>query len=261
MAPQSHAHSPISLLPSPTARAYSVLHPFLLLSLFAARFDRLVQNTTDTIIDSLLPLIALQCLYVVVCLPPAGTVVTSEGELASAGDGVGGGGGDAPTAKMLKKRREQAAAPASRTRITTALLSLSLPLLLGTPILLVVLILFGAPLTTHLYETSFLAAHMCVLAGTSLVYVHGTNTRVWSDIAGINRPVDAVWGGVLGTALGAWFGTIPIPLDWDRPWQAYPITIMAGSYIGYAVGCLLGRCPPLYGKKIRFTENEGNDEK
>eukprot|EP00960_Hanusia_phi_P042658 755642-Hanusia_phi.AAC.7 len=57
--------------------------------------------------------------------------------------------------------------------------------------------------------------------------------------------------------VGTWFGAIPIPLDWDRPWQvqlvstlqvaqesqAWPITCTAGAIAGHALGCCaaLGR--------------------
>jgi hypothetical protein len=27
-------------------------------------------------------------------------------------------------------------------------------------------------------------------------------------------PIDEVYGGLLGTVLGAWLGAVPIPLDW-----------------------------------------------
>ncbi|KAH9035404.1 GPI biosynthesis protein family Pig-F-domain-containing protein [Lactarius hengduanensis] len=42
-----------------------------------------------------------------------------------------------------------------------------------------------------------------------------------------------------GAFLGAWFGVIPIGLDWDRPWQAYPLTPAAGASLGYMIGALL----------------------
>ncbi|KAH9173918.1 GPI biosynthesis protein family Pig-F-domain-containing protein [Lactarius sanguifluus] len=42
-----------------------------------------------------------------------------------------------------------------------------------------------------------------------------------------------------GAFLGAWFGVIPIGLDWDRPWQAYPLTPAAGASLGYMTGALL----------------------
>lgn len=85
---------------------------------------------------------------------------------------------------------------------------------LATPILAVLLVLFGAPLTTDNAETILCAAHMALLSATALVYVHGVDGSVWKEVWGIARPADAVWGGALGTGLGAWFGAIPIPLDW-----------------------------------------------
>lgn len=52
-------------------------------------------------------------------------------------------------------------------------------------------------------------------------------------------------------------------LDRDRPWQAFPITILIGAYIGYALGSLVSRTPLLYGKRIQFTteETEETDKK
>jgi len=45
---------------------------------------------------------------------------------------------------------------------------------------------------------------------------------------------------IVGTVAGAWLGAIPIPLDWDRPWQAWPITLVYGAGVGYLSGSLLG---------------------
>lgn len=55
---------------------------------------------------------------------------------------------------------------------------------------------------------------MAFLSASGLVYAHGVDGLVWKEVWGIARPADAVWGGALGTGLGAWFGAIPIPLDW-----------------------------------------------
>ena len=69
-------------------------------------------------------------------------------------------------------------------------------------------------------------------------------------------PIDDVYGAALGTLMGAWIGAMPIPLDWcvpkskekihnadnarDRDWQKWPITIVTGAYIGWAMGKLAG---------------------
>jgi hypothetical protein len=55
---------------------------------------------------------------------------------------------------------------------------------------------------------------MALLASTALIYVHGVDGTAWREVWAFARPADAVWGGALGTALGAWFGAVPIPLDW-----------------------------------------------
>lgn len=41
---------------------------------------------------------------------------------------------------------------------------------------------------------------------------------------------------VIGTFVGAWIGAIPIALDWDRPWQSYPLTVAFASNLGFIVG-------------------------
>ena len=69
-------------------------------------------------------------------------------------------------------------------------------------------------------------------------------------------PFDTVWGTTVGVALGAWLGAVPIPLDWDREWQKWPVTIVAGMYAGALFGNLIGRYI-LYGKRLKFRpDNE-----
>ena len=40
------------------------------------------------------------------------------------------------------------------------------------------------------------------------------------------------------SVIGTWIGAIPIPLDWDKPWQQWPISCICGAIIGFAVGNL-----------------------
>lgn len=95
-----------------------------------------------------------------------------------------------------------------------AALSLLLALILGAPFLTILLILFGAPLTTHFPHTFLCAAHMSLLAISPLVYIHGVDAAKWREAASFYLPFDDVFGGTVGTLLGAWFGAVPIPLDW-----------------------------------------------
>lgn len=102
------------------------------------------------------------------------------------------------------------------------------------------MILLGAPLTTHHLETLLCAAHISLLAAPPLFYTRGVQARAWREVVALLLPGDAVWGGSLGAVIGAWLGAVPIPLDWDREWQRWPVTIVAGAYAGWAVGRVLG---------------------
>lgn len=60
-----------------------------------------------------------------------------------------------------------------------------------------------------------------------------------------------MFGGVVGACIGAWLGAVPIPLDWDREWQKWPVTVVTGLYLGYLVGKGVGGTL-LKGKRIKF---------
>lgn len=55
---------------------------------------------------------------------------------------------------------------------------------------------------------------MTLLAVLPLFYVYGIDAEIWNEIISAILPFDEVWGGTVGTVLGAWFGAVPIPLDW-----------------------------------------------
>ncbi|KAG9159267.1 hypothetical protein Leryth_024225 [Lithospermum erythrorhizon] len=39
-----------------------------------------------------------------------------------------------------------------------------------------------------------------------------------------------------GAVIGAWFGAWPMPLDWERSWQEWPICVTYGAIVGYIIG-------------------------
>jgi len=233
---------PIKILPSHLAQGYSYVHPVLLLALCAARFQSLVADPVHELFRDLPWLALLQISYVMLCLPPAGS--TQATETGSDGEEKKKAASRSPSSPAMTlrpgkpgyRRKQQTGKHGwagvgaklmvwilrssssfnaiSNTVPQPAFLSLTLTFLLATPILAVLLVLFGAPLTTHNLETVLCAAHMALLSATALVYVHGVDGYVWKEVWGIARPVDAVWGSALGTGLGAWFGAIPVPLDW-----------------------------------------------
>lgn len=104
----------------------------------------------------------------------------------------------------------------------------------------VLFVLFGAPFLTHLPNTFLCSLHLSLLGLYPLFYSHGVATNEWLEILGVRSPFDEAFGGLVGACFGAWVGAVPIPLDWDREWQKWPITILVGVYAGYVLGKSVG---------------------
>ena len=39
-----------------------------------------------------------------------------------------------------------------------------------------------------------------------------------------------------GACAGAWAGATPIPLDWNRAWQRWPVSVVRGLAFGHVLG-------------------------
>ncbi|KAL8277821.1 hypothetical protein RQP46_009804 [Phenoliferia psychrophenolica] len=119
----------------------------------------------------------------------------------------------------------------------------SLVTLAGAGVLHVLAVLLGAPLVTRCLETFLLSCLVAVLAiGPVAVAVGPTERFVWlrmfSSMSPANDVEFALVAPAIGTLVGCWAGAIPIPLDWDRPWQAWPTTCVVGAVLGHVLGSL-----------------------
>ncbi|XP_068973422.1 phosphatidylinositol-glycan biosynthesis class F protein isoform X1 [Bombus flavifrons] len=103
----------------------------------------------------------------------------------------------------------------------------------------IVIILFGAPVFMHHEETTMLTATLTTLTFVPASLHLGVDGAL-EIITGAqsqkgNVLVDAIKTNIQATLLGTWLGAIVIPLDWDRPWQAWPIPCVLGALLGYTV--------------------------
>lgn len=128
-----------------------------------------------------------------------------------------------------------------------------------TPVIHVLFILFGAPLLDHVLETFLCAAHFALLGVFPIIYARGVDNQSLVAVAGVSAPLDETLGGLLGAVLGAWLGAVPIPLDWDRDWQRWPVTIVCGLYVGSCLGGWLSG-NVFYGKRIGGTAPAAKEE-
>lgn len=70
---------PVPILPSQFARVYAVAHPALLLSLVTYRFSSVTDNPIAELLSDIPYLVGLQVVFVMGCLPPAGSEKESTG--------------------------------------------------------------------------------------------------------------------------------------------------------------------------------------
>jgi len=109
--------------------------------------------------------------------------------------------------------------------------------------LLYITICFGAPLTSELVETGSLCLLMTLLTVYPVLLVLGPSTsavwRVWTASPDSAHSVSCLHTVGLVTLVGAWLGAVPIPLDWDRDWQVWPISCCLGAVLGHVTGNLV----------------------
>ncbi|KAF9045283.1 GPI biosynthesis protein family Pig-F-domain-containing protein, partial [Panaeolus papilionaceus] len=117
----------------------------------------------------------------------------------------------------------------------------------------ITLIVFGAPITSYILKTSLLSLLLAIMTVYPPAFVIGvpfgrTNLSVvkrWTWVRlfvelSTRTPVErALVYPAVGTLVGCWLGIIPIALDWDRPWQAWPLTPTFAAIGGYIISSLL----------------------
>ncbi|DAZ94766.1 TPA: hypothetical protein N0F65_011330 [Lagenidium giganteum] len=121
----------------------------------------------------------------------------------------------------------------------------TLGLLVGIALFHVVTILFGAPVYHLVWRTFLLATLLASMTTVPAAMAFGTQQPLeWVDIVLTFRRGSSqetyVACTTIGAALGAYAGALPIPLDWDRPWQQWPLTCVYGCIGGHSFGLLLG---------------------
>ncbi|KAF7986121.1 hypothetical protein HWV62_41565 [Athelia sp. TMB] len=116
-----------------------------------------------------------------------------------------------------------------------------------------IIVLFGAPVLSHCLQTYLLACILSLLTTLTPAYAIGiptfgttsqslvvrlTWTRLFAELSPQTPAERAMVYSAVGATLGSWTGAFPIALDWERPWQAWPLTPAFGALFGYGVGSL-----------------------
>ena len=101
-------------------------------------------------------------------------------------------------------------------------------------------ILLGAPLTRQFYETLVWSTLQACFTVLPVFLLHGVNLKdLWRIfVAGV---VESKTERVIRTCgvwsmIGTMVGVSAFPLDWDEPWQEYPLPIVVMCTVGFFVG-------------------------
>ncbi|KAG8175428.1 hypothetical protein JTE90_002858 [Oedothorax gibbosus] len=99
-------------------------------------------------------------------------------------------------------------------------------------------VIFGAPLLESFQSTLYFSVLMTIFTAYPLLWYFFFTDSITAVLKLLSESkFDSLTENqlhiiIIGTVLGAWIGAIPIPLDWDRPWQTWPITCCIGASIG-----------------------------
>ncbi|KAL6584992.1 hypothetical protein OROMI_004281 [Orobanche minor] len=105
-------------------------------------------------------------------------------------------------------------------------------------------IILGAPVgIEHFKKTVHWSLLMSLFTFAPAVSVYGSSWTDWHRIFAHTKPVGSTdfmiclpaHGAVIGACFGAW----PMPLDWERPWQEWPVCVTYGAILGYLVGMVV----------------------
>ncbi|QCE14016.1 uncharacterized protein C1450.15 [Vigna unguiculata] len=101
-------------------------------------------------------------------------------------------------------------------------------------------IALGAPVKfQYLPKTINWALMMSVFTTVPASCVLGSSWAEWRRIFAQTKPNGSIEYLIClpahGAVIGAWFGAWPMPLDWERPWQEWPISVSYGTIVGYLV--------------------------
>ncbi|CAM6046698.1 unnamed protein product [Sphagnum compactum] len=123
-------------------------------------------------------------------------------------------------------------------------LSEGLVLSAGTVVAALVALAFGAPTSFEFAaRTWHWACLMSSLTVLPAAIVLGASWTDWQRVFAFTKPHGGVELAICipahGAALGAWVGAWPMPLDWERPWQEWPVCCTYGAGGGYLLGLVV----------------------
>ena len=116
-------------------------------------------------------------------------------------------------------------------------------LLVSWMFIVYITICFGAPISRDWQETGSFCLLVSLLTVYPCLLVHGPRssslTSVYTCTHLSPHSLTTLHTLSLYSVLGAWLGATPIPLDWDRDWQVWPVSCCLGAMLGHVTGNMI----------------------
>ncbi|KAF3830965.1 hypothetical protein GH733_002203, partial [Mirounga leonina] len=107
----------------------------------------------------------------------------------------------------------------------------------------VIFVLYGAPLIELVLETFLFAIILSTFTTLSCLCLLGPNIKACIRVFSRNGVTSILENSLqittISSFIGTWLGAFPIPLDWERPWQVWPISCTFGATYGYVAGLMI----------------------
>ncbi|CAN1170845.1 Phosphatidylinositol-glycan biosynthesis class F protein [Linum perenne] len=111
---------------------------------------------------------------------------------------------------------------------------------IGALIHAAIAIVLGAPVGSRYLLKINWSLLMSSFTVVPVASVYGSSWADWQRLLACTKPIGSLEYMLCipahGAVIGAWLGAWPMPLDWERPWQEWPICVTYGSLVGYVVG-------------------------
>ncbi|KAF6176522.1 hypothetical protein GIB67_007905 [Kingdonia uniflora] len=116
-----------------------------------------------------------------------------------------------------------------------------LGLLAGAVFMVLGAVTLGAPVgIQYMKKTIYWSLLMSSFTFVPTSCVFGSSWMDWQRLFANTKPIGVVDYMICipahGAVIGAWLGAWPMPLDWERPWQEWPVCVSYGALAGYLVG-------------------------
>uniref|UniRef100_T1GG03 Glycosylphosphatidylinositol anchor biosynthesis protein 11 n=1 Tax=Megaselia scalaris TaxID=36166 RepID=T1GG03_MEGSC len=113
-------------------------------------------------------------------------------------------------------------------------------------------ILLGAPVLQDYEQTCVLSIILTLLTVSPLVFLlgaGGTLQEVYIQLYKYHA---------IGAILGAWIGSVVVPLDWDQDWQEYPIPNVIGALCGSGISTIINTSSTLHKIAVAVTQKKSS---